>query len=248
MRCQLARCSHRRAMSHSIIRIQALHDSNRTSASTGHPTPVDDGTPAGIPTPAGEPPRQAGLFHEDDDPAGHELPFSDDDGLPASGAADDDDGADKSGSDDSASEEAVPAGDALGAAIPAAIGRLVLSWGELEDSTAKKLAAMRHSFGDVRAVGGRARPTIQKLLAELRALVAMRDRHDKQVLTVIAEIDGALQRLAQFRLLIVEGGQAIEGDALVCRDLKNGPHLVAVSLIEQETARIREITERIETL
>lgn len=248
MRYQLARCSHRRAMSHSIIRIQALHDSNRTSASTGHPTPVDDGTPAGIPTPAGEPPRQAGLFHEDDDPAGHDSLFSDDDGLPVSGAADDDAGPDESGSDDSVSDEAAPAGDALGEGIPAAIGRLVLSWGQLEHSTAEKLAAMRHSFGDVRAVGGRARPTIQKLLAELRALVAMRDRHDKQALTVIAEIDGALQRLAQFRLLIVEGGQAIEGEALICRDLKNGPHLVAVSLIEQETARIREITERIETL
>ncbi len=58
---------------------------------------------------------------------------------------------------------------------------------------------MRESFGDVRAVGGRTRPTMQKLLAELRALVAMRDRHDKQVLTVIADIDGTLQRTAQFR-------------------------------------------------
>jgi len=129
-----------------------------------------------------------------------------------------------------------------------AIGELVLAWGRLECATAEKLMAMRQAFGDVRAVGGRARPTIQKLLAELRALVAMRDRHDKQALTVIAEIDGALQRIAQFRLLVVDGAQAIEGEALVCRDLKNGAHLVPVTVVRQETARINEIKARIEAL
>lgn len=132
--------------------------------------------------------------------------------------------------------------------VHAAIGQLVLAWGLLEQSTAEKLTAMRHSFGDVRAVGGRARPTIPKLLAELRALVAMRDRHDKQALTTIAEIDGILQRIAQFRLLVVDGGQAIEGGALVCRDIKNGAHVVPVTLLAQETNRLAEIRERIEAL
>lgn len=247
MRYQLARCSHRRAMSHSIIRIQALHDSNRTSASTGHPTPVDDGTPAGVPTPAGEPSRQPGLFHEDGGPIGTDLPSSDGDALPVSGASGDVP-APEAAVGAAAEDDRPPERATRDAAVHQAIGQLVLSWGQLEHSTAQKLAAMRHSFGDVRVVGGRARPTMQKLLAELRALVAMRDRHDKQVLTEIAEIDGALQRLAQFRLLVVDGGQAIEGEALVCHDLKNGAHLVAVTLIEQETARVREIKERIETL
>jgi len=139
-------------------------------------------------------------------------------------------------------------GDIPDLAVQQAIGRIVLAWGRLEQSTVEKLTSMRHAFGDVRAVGGRARPTIQKLLAELRALVAMRDRHDKQALTVIAEIDGALQRIAQFRLLVVDGAQGVEGDALACRDLKNGERIVPRAMIEGEAARLDEIRARIEAL
>lgn len=177
-------------------------DSDRTSASTELPTSVDDGTPAGHPTPAGEPPRlpQPDLF------------------LGAYAQAD---------------------GDARphNPALLASIGGLILAWGHLEQTTAEKLAVMRKAFGDVRAVGGRTRPTMQKLLAELRALVAMRDRHDKQVLTVIAEIDGALQRIAQFRLLVVEGAQDLEDDAVLCRDTKNS--LIRIELMEI----VREATQ-----
>lgn len=133
-------------------------------------------------------------------------------------------------------------------ALMEAIGSLILAWGHLEQTTAQKLAVMRKSFGDVRAVGGRSRPTMQKLLAELRALVAMRDRHDKQVLTVIAEIDGALQRIAQFRVLVLEGAQDVEGDAALCRDAKNS--LISVELMEiiRETTQIDRIRCQIAAL
>jgi len=129
-----------------------------------------------------------------------------------------------------------------------AIGALVLAWGRLEQTTAEKLATMRQAFGDVRVVGGRARPTMPKLLAELRALVAMRDRHDKQVLAIIAEIDGALQRTAQFRLLVVDGAQSCEDEAVICHDLKNSPHRVTLADLQRETAQLHRIRSQIAAL
>jgi len=199
-------------------------DSNRTSASTSHPTLVDDGTPAGHPTPAGEPPRPdpdmpgQSLSHQlQTDPASPDEPelFQ---GLhpPADAATD---------------HQPLLAG----------VGALILAWGRLEEMTAEKLAAMRQSFGDVRAVGGRNRPTMQKLLAELRALVAMRDRHDKQALTLIAEIDGALQRTAQFRLIVVDGMQNIFDGKLLCRDLKNSEIAISAGELARETAQLERI-------
>lgn len=183
-----------------------MTDSNRTSASTGLPTLVDDGTPAGNPTPAGEPTA--------DRPA--ELLLTDQlDALPSS------------------------------ARLLESVGGLVLAWGALEHTTAEKLAAMRQSFGDVRAVGGRTRPTMPKLLAELRALVAMRDRHDKQVLTLIAEMDGALQRIAQFRLLVTEGAQHAVDDTLICRDLKNNAVHIPREDIRRESGKIDRIKAQI---
>jgi len=128
------------------------------------------------------------------------------------------------------------------------IGRLVLAWGQLERTTADKVSAMRQSFGDVRAVGGRARPTMQKLLAELRALVAMRDRHDKQVLAEIVEIDGALQRTAQFRQLVIDGAQDTATDALFCRDIKNSPIEIGMADIVREAAKIDRIRAQIALL
>lgn len=191
-------------------------DSHRTSASTSHPTLVDDGTPAGHPTPAGEP--TSADMSPADQAAVQEQPdlFP---GAPSPLAA-----------------------DPIARRVTLeAMGRFILSWGRLELTTAEKLTAMRHSFGDVRVVGGRVRPTIQKLLAELRALVAMRDRHDKQVLTVIAEIDGTLQRTAQFRMLVLEGAQGVDGDMLLCRDIKNGLHEVSPEDLARETAQLDRI-------
>jgi hypothetical protein len=190
-------------------------DSNRTSASTGHPTPVDVGTPAGHPTPAGEPPPSADQAELFPTPPG--------------------------GVDQSRAEGVDPA-------LLQAIGGLILAWGHLEEMTAEKLTIMRRSFGDVRAVGGRMRPTMQKLLAELRALVAMRDRHDKQALMVIAEMDGALQRTAQFRQLIIDGAQDAEGENLICRDLRNSMINVSLAEIAKETALLNRIRRQIAAL
>ena len=196
-------------------------DSNGTSASTGIPTLVDDGTPVGHPTPAGEPTNSADMGDEHSNPDQAEL-FK---GL-----------------------HRTAGGGAVSEGLLAGIGGLILAWGQLEQTTAEKLAVMRQSFGDVRAVGGRSRPTMQKLLAELRALVAMRDRHDKQALTLIAEIDGALQRTAQFRLLIVEGAQSVSGDLLSCRDAKNSLVTVSAEEIARERARLERIRCQISEL
>ena len=200
-----------------------MTDSNRTSASTGHPTPVDDGTPAGHPTPAGEPSSPDRSFSSPVQSLSDQIEL-----FPS----------------------LRPCADAAGSnrALLEAIGGLILAWGQLERTTTEKLAAMRESFGDVRAVGGRTRPTMQKLLAELRALVAMRDRHDKQVLTVIADIDGTLQRTAQFRLLLVDGTQDVRADAVVCRDLKNSQVILSAQEIARETAQLDRIREQISGL
>lgn len=133
-------------------------------------------------------------------------------------------------------------------AVAEAIGCLVLAFGKLEHTTAGKLAAMRKAFGDVRVVGGRSRPSMQKLLAELRALVAMRDRHDKQALALIAEIDGTLQRAMQFRQLVLDGGQEVAGDLLLCRDAKNGLVEVPRAEIVRETALLDRIRAQIAAL
>ena len=189
-----------------------MTDSKKTSASVAPPTPTEERTPAGHPTPAVEPSTpsdQPELFPR---PPGSDAPSRD---------------------------------EAIEPAVLQAIGGLVVAWGHLEDMTAEKVATMRRSFGDVRAVGGRMRPTIGKLLAELRALVAMRDRHDKQALMVIAEMDGSLQRTAQFRQLIIEGAQDAEGETLICRDLKNMTVEVKLAEIVKETALLNRIRHQI---
>jgi hypothetical protein len=214
----------------------ALIDSHRTSASTSNPTLVDDGTPAGHPTPAGEPPSAEATSPEPtaaattaeavgDEAASQEQP----DLFPRAQRV----------------EKAAPANNC---ATLEAIGRLVVAWGHLEHTTAEKLAGMRQSFGDVRAVGGRSRPTMRKLLAELRALVAMRDRHDKQVLSAIAEIDGTLQRIAQFRQLVIDGAQLFRGQAVICHDLKNMIHDIGPDDLAREAAQLERIRCQIAAL
>ncbi len=200
----------------------------RVSAAADLPTPADDGTPAGLPTPAGEPAQKT---------------------LPLKIARPVRKSATRKPSP-VAMEGKAATKPSLAPPEPAktpfhAIGALVMGWGVLEATTIDKLVAMRRSFGDVRAVGGRSRPTLQRLLAELRALVAMRDRHDKQVLTLIAALDGDLQRLVQFRNMVVDGARQIEGDEVVCHDIKNVEHRVAVRTVRSETQRIEAITAQI---
>lgn len=130
-------------------------------------------------------------------------------------------------------------------AVVRAVGSLVCSWGSLECTTMDKLSAMRIAAGDVRLVGGRMRPGMARLLAELRALVAMRDRHDKQALVIIAELENHIQRIAQFHLLVISGFQAAENDTLLCRDSKNAERRVSLGDVEREIASIEEIKTRL---
>lgn len=125
------------------------------------------------------------------------------------------------------------------------LGRLVMAWGGLEHATAEKLSALRLAAGDVRLVGARTRPGMARLLAELRALVAMRDRHEKQALIDIADIENSLQRLAQFHHIVIDGIQTAEGGTLVCRDDKNGQHRISLSDIDREIAAIEDIQARL---
>lgn len=126
-----------------------------------------------------------------------------------------------------------------------AVGSLVCSWGSLEHATMEKLGAMRIAAGDVRLVGGRMRPGMARLLAELRALVAMRDRHDKQALIVIAELENHIQRIAQFHLLVISGYQSAEQGTLLCRDTKNSERRVSLEDVEREIGQIEDIKTRL---
>ena len=125
------------------------------------------------------------------------------------------------------------------------IGSLVCSWGSLEHATMEKLSAMRIAAGDVRLVGGRMRPGMARLLAELRALVAMRDRHDKQGLVVIAELENHIQRIAQFHLLVISGFQSADAGILFCRDAKNSERRVSLEDVNREIASIEDIKSRL---
>ncbi len=129
-----------------------------------------------------------------------------------------------------------------------AVGSLVCSWGSLERTTMDKLTAMRLAAGDVRLVGGRMRPGMARLLAELRALVSMRDRHDKQGLVVIAELENHIQRIAQFHLLVISGFQASEANMLLCRDSKNSERRISLTDVEREIATIETIKTRLSAI
>ncbi|MET0241803.1 MAG: hypothetical protein ABW184_18070 [Sphingobium sp.] len=126
-----------------------------------------------------------------------------------------------------------------------AVGALVCGWGGLERATTQKLSAMRLAAGDVRLVGGRIRPGVARLLAELRAHVSMRDRHDKQALVVIADLENHIQRIAQFHQLVVSGFQVAEGNILLCHDAKNAERRISLDEMEREIAAIESITARL---
>src|SRR3546814_7731123 len=63
-------------------------------------------------------------------------------------------------------------------ALLCGIGRLIFSWGKLEVHLEQKVAQLRQNAGDVRATA-RIRPTMAKMLAELRAIVSMRNRRNR---------------------------------------------------------------------
>src|SRR3546814_15436672 len=92
-------------------------------------------------------------------------------------------------------------------ALLCGIGRLIFSWGKLEVHLEQKVAQLRQNAGDVRATA-RIRPTMAKMLAELRAIVSMRNRRNNMQLVEIAVIERPIQRIDKFRILVIQGFQA----------------------------------------
>ena len=75
------------------------------------------------------------------------------------------------------------------------IGRLICGWGTLEARLEQKIAQLRQSAGEVRMTAARQRPTMAKLMAELRAIVSMRNRRNNVELVTISEIERVLQQV-----------------------------------------------------
>lgn len=132
-----------------------------------------------------------------------------------------------------------------GDAITLLLGSLVRTWGELERSAMEKLAQLRSAAGDMRLIGGRSRPSLGMLLAELRALVSIRDRHDRNTLVEIAEIETSIQRASQFHQLVIDGFRAAEADVLLCRDARNAERRVRVDDVRSEIRELETITSRL---
>jgi hypothetical protein len=101
------------------------------------------------------------------------------------------------------------------------VGKLICAWGVLEQRLEQKIALLREAAGDVRTLGSRTRPGMGKLLAELRAMISMRDRRNATVLGDIAALERDIQRIDRVRALIVSGFQGAEPGGFSCRDQKN---------------------------
>jgi len=131
------------------------------------------------------------------------------------------------------------------AALLCAIGRLVCGWTMLEQSLEAKIATMREGMGDIRTVGARTRPTMTKLMTEIRTIVAMRDRRNAAVLTEIAAIERDMQRIDRFRALIIGGFQEPAPGGLTCRDGRNNIQHVALDQLNGEIAALEHVAQRL---
>lgn len=120
------------------------------------------------------------------------------------------------------------------------IGRLVCAWSMLEQSLETKIGELREGMGDVRTVGARTRPTMARLLTELRTIVAMRDRRNVAVLTEIAAIERDIQRIDRFRSLIISGFQQPEPDGFSCRDSRNNWQHVSLERLDAEITALEQ--------
>ncbi len=128
------------------------------------------------------------------------------------------------------------------------IGRLICAWGMLEQGLEEKLIALRTAAGDVRAAGIRAKPGMSRLMAELRAMISMRDRRDGAALAQIAEIECDIQRIDRFRGLIVSGFQSPDGDGFACRDHKNNVVHVSLQQLNKEISHLEDVGDRLMAL
>lgn len=130
----------------------------------------------------------------------------------------------------------------------AIVGDFVCSWGRMEQALADKRDMLRRGCGDNRILDHRARASIPMILAELRALLTLRDRHDRTALAQVAELECTLQRLARFRQLLVDGFRAFEGGDVLCRDAKNELHVVKLVDVSRELRNVIAIARTVRAL
>lgn len=131
------------------------------------------------------------------------------------------------------------------AALLCSVGRLVCAWTMLEQSLEAKIAMLREATGDVRTVGARTRPTMTKLMTELRTMVAMRDRRNASALTEISAIERDMQRIDRFRALIIQGFHQPEPGGFTCRDGRNNMQHVALQQLESEIEALETVANRL---
>jgi hypothetical protein len=125
------------------------------------------------------------------------------------------------------------------------VGRLICAWGSLEQGLEQKLSALRQAAGDIRSAGTRNKPGMGRLIAELRAMVSMRDRRNGDALTQIAEIERDIQRIDRFRGLIISGFGGQEPGGFSCRDQKNNLLHVSMKQLDTEIVQLEYISERL---
>ena len=131
------------------------------------------------------------------------------------------------------------------AALLCAVGRLVCAWTMLEQSLEAKIGLVRDAMGDVRTVGARTRPSMAKLMTELRTMVAMRDRRNASALTEIAAIERDIQRIDRFRALIIQGFHQPEPGGFICRDHRNIHQFVTFEQLDHEISDLETIANRL---
>ncbi len=135
--------------------------------------------------------------------------------------------------------------DSLEDGLLCGVGKLICAWGVLEQRLEQKIGLLREAAGDIRTIGSRTRPGMGKLLAELRAMISMRDRRNATVLAEIAALERDIQRVDRFRGLIVSGFQGPEEGGFSCRDQKNAPVHVSFAQLQMEIESLNRIGERL---
>lgn len=131
------------------------------------------------------------------------------------------------------------------AALLCGVGRLVCAWTMLEQSLEAKIGLLREGMGDVRVVGARTRPSMAKLMTELRTMVAMRDRRNASALTEISAIERDIQRIDRFRALIIQGFHHPEEGGFTCRDGRNNIQHVAFEQLDGEITALESVASRL---
>ncbi len=131
------------------------------------------------------------------------------------------------------------------AALLCGIGRLVCAWTMLEQSLEARLAELRETMGDVRTVGARTRPTMTKLMTELRTTVAMRDRRNANALAEIADVERDMQRIDRFRALVMGGFQQPVPDGFLCRDIRNNVQQISLDQLNDEIVALEQVAQRL---